>query len=70
MRAIGEVPQHEKFDLADAKLIAPGKPGDSVLYHRMGMRGQGQMPPLATKVVDERGMELMREWIEGMKGTR
>ena len=58
---------HTTFDLPDAKLIVPGAPERSVLIHRMGTRGHGQMPPLATSRVDEAGLALMREWCRSLK---
>jgi uncharacterized repeat protein (TIGR03806 family) len=66
-RAIGQTPQHEQFGLDDAPLISPGHPDRSVLYHRMAIRGQGQMPPMASKVPDEVGLGVIRQWIEGIR---
>jgi glucose/arabinose dehydrogenase/mono/diheme cytochrome c family protein len=60
---IDVVPLHHRFDLADPRLIAPGDPQRSVLLHRMSLRGSGQMPPLATSVVDQQALELLRQWI-------
>ena len=56
-------PQHDSFGLKDAKLIAPGRPESSVLLHRIGCRGPGQMPPLATSLVDEPALTMLREWV-------
>ena len=67
MRIVDTKPVHSAFDLPDAKLIAPGAPERSVMLHRLGMRGSGQMPPIATNRVDEAGLELMREWCRGLK---
>jgi uncharacterized repeat protein (TIGR03806 family) len=64
---VGERPQHHTFGLADARVIAPGAPDRSVLLRRVGVRGPGQMPPLASARVDERGLALLREWVRGMK---
>jgi hypothetical protein len=63
MRIFDVVPQHHKFDLPDARLIAPGHPERSVLLHRVQTRGAGQMPPLATNQVDEAAVKMLREWI-------
>lgn len=60
-------PLHHTFDLADARLIAPGHPERSVLLHRMAMRNKGHMPPLSTVRVDEAGVKLLRTWIAAMK---
>jgi uncharacterized repeat protein (TIGR03806 family) len=67
MRLIGARPQHDTFGIADAMLVAPGDPGRSVLVHRLSRRGRGQMPPLVSNRVDDRGVALLREWIAGLK---
>jgi glucose/arabinose dehydrogenase/mono/diheme cytochrome c family protein len=63
MKAIGVKPLHATFDLPDARLIAAGHPERSVLHARMSRRGPGQMPQLATAIVDERAVALVRDWI-------
>ena len=60
-------PQHDTFDLPDAKIIVPGHPERSVLLHRLSQRDKGHMPPLATRLVDEQAVEMMRQWIGQMK---
>lgn len=59
-------PLHDKFGIADARLVAPGAPERSVLLKRVAHRGRGQMPPLASAIVDEDGVKLLREWISGL----
>jgi uncharacterized repeat protein (TIGR03806 family) len=66
-RLIDVEPMHDRFGLAGARLVAPGHPDRSVLFHRLATRGRGQMPPLATAVVDEQAVELIREWIRRRK---
>jgi glucose/arabinose dehydrogenase/mono/diheme cytochrome c family protein len=66
-KLIDVAPQHDTFKLPGAKLIAPGQPESSVLLHRMGCRGRGQMPPLATSLVDETALQMLREWVRKMK---
>lgn len=63
-----EKPLHHKFDLTDPRIIAPGHPERSVLLTRISRRGPstGQMPQLATSLVDREAVELFREWIEKM----
>lgn len=65
-KLIGVKPVHNAFGLPDAALIQPGRPESSVLLHRVSQRGVGQMPPLASSVRDERAIELLRRWIEGL----
>jgi len=60
-------PIHHHFNLAEPRLVAPGDPSRSVLLHRMSIRERGQMPQLATSVVDEQAVKLIHEWIEGLK---
>jgi uncharacterized repeat protein (TIGR03806 family) len=67
MRVLDVKPLHHTFELPDAKLLAPGEPGRSVLVHRVGTRGPGQMPPLATSRVDTAGLDLLREWCRSLK---
>ncbi len=66
MRVVGVTPLHQAFNLPDAKLVAPGYPERSVLAHRVGLRGPGQMPPLASSRVDETGAALVREWVRSL----
>lgn len=69
MRVLGEKPLHQTFDLPDARLVAPGRPSGSVLLKRASLRGPGQMPPLASHRPDPVGVEVLREWIAGLKET-
>jgi len=62
-RLLGVRPQHQDLGIRDARLIAPGHPDGSVLYHRVARRGPGQMPPLATAEVDQEAVQLLRDWI-------
>jgi hypothetical protein len=67
MRILDVKPLHRVLDRPDSRLIAPGDPGRSELLHRVATRGPGQMPPLASHRPDAAGVELLREWIAGMK---
>jgi glucose/arabinose dehydrogenase len=69
MGILNVTPLHHKFGLDDPKLIAPGHPERSVLVHRLAHRGPntGQMPQLATNVVDEAAVKLVEEWIKSLK---
>jgi putative heme-binding domain-containing protein len=70
MRLIGIRPQHDTFGIENAMLVAPQDPDHSVLVHRLSRRGPGQMPPLVTKRVDERAVQLLRDWIRQLKPGR
>lgn len=62
-KLIDVAPLHDKFGIADARLVAPGSPERSVLLHRVAMRGRGQMPQLATAIVDQPAVQMLKEWI-------
>lgn len=66
MKIIDAVPTHDKFGLPDARIVAPGHPERSVLLHRVVLRGRGQMPQLATRMVDKAAVEMLTEWIKQM----
>ena len=67
MNVVDVVPTHHHFDKSDAKLIASGSVERSVLLHRVGVRGPGQMPQLSTNRIDEKALQMLKEWVEGMK---
>jgi mono/diheme cytochrome c family protein len=66
MKLIDVKPLHHTFDVADARLIAPGHPERSMLLKRISTRDKGFMPPLATHRIDAAGVQLLRDWIAGM----
>lgn len=67
MNICNVVPQGTHLDIADARLIAPGRSESSVLLARMNRRDLQRMPPLASLAVDEEGVELITEWIAGLQ---
>lgn len=68
MNVIDVPPLHHKFGFDDPRLVAPGHPERSVLFHRISHRGpnSGQMPQLATNVVDPTAVKLFEEWIRSL----
>ena len=66
MGIVGVKPAHGDFGVKDPKILKPGRPEESMLYHRMKLTGLGRMPHVASSVVDEQGVRLMREWIASM----
>ncbi|HEX5103414.1 MAG TPA: hypothetical protein VFV87_06365, partial [Pirellulaceae bacterium] len=66
MGIIDSPPLHHRVEIPDARLIAPGDPARSVLLHRLSRRGAGtgQMPQLATYLVDQQAVELFEDWIK------
>lgn len=65
-RLINTLPTHGTFDLPDAMLVKPSSAAASILLHRMKLRGRGQMPPLATSVVDGDSVEMIMRWIDSL----
>ena len=64
---VNQKPLHHQFDMQDPRFVVPGHPERSVMLHRIAQRDKGHMPPLATRVVDQAAVEMLREWIQGMK---
>jgi len=46
--------------------LQPGNPDDSAIIGRSARRFFRHMPPLATEVVDERGLRLLESWVESL----
>ncbi len=60
-------PTSGDLGITDPLLVAPGDPDRSVLLERMNRRGAvGEMPPLGSALVDDAGVMLIRDWIEGL----
>ena len=53
--------------IEQARVVAPGDPERSVLLRRVTQRGPGQMPQLATSVVDAAAVAMLKEWIRSLK---
>ena len=49
-------------DINSLRLV-PGKPEESAIIQRMKAHDGTRMPPLATNVVDERGVKWVSDWI-------
>ena len=69
-KLVDEPPVHENLGLPNARLVAPGAPESSVLYQRITRRGEKQMPPVSTNMVDEQGANLIKEWILSLPKSR
>ncbi len=67
MNAIDVKPIHHHFNIENARLIAPGDPDRSVLLYRTRIRDRGQMPQLATSIVDEPAVAMLRKWILALR---
>jgi uncharacterized repeat protein (TIGR03806 family) len=60
-------PGQGAFDLNDPRILVPGHPERSMLYHRMTRTGLGRMPHIASNVVDTEGVKLIGDWIRAMR---
>ena len=57
-------PDQGDMGLPDARIVAPGEPGRSVLYDRMRVNDlPRRMPRIGRNVPDEQGLELISRWI-------
>jgi uncharacterized repeat protein (TIGR03806 family) len=70
MKAVGGKPVQGTFGISDAMIIAPGEPERSVLYYRMASLGGSRMPRVGSRAVDEKGLELIHDWIARMPAGR
>jgi uncharacterized repeat protein (TIGR03806 family) len=61
--ALDRLPTQGAFALDDARIIAPSEPHRSVLLYRMAKLGGGRMPHIGSRVVDQNGLRLVRDWI-------
>lgn len=64
--ACDEPPTRGDLGIPDARLIAPGDPDRSVLLARDSRRDSAAMPPLGSLLINEAGIALLRDWIEGL----
>lgn len=63
-------PQHDRFGVEAARIVAPGSPERSVLLARVAQEERGRMPPVVRRAVDESAVELLREWIASLPPRR
>ncbi len=68
-RLVRAKPVQGDFGMPEAQLIAPGDPARSVILYRMATAGRGHMPYLGGRLVDDRGLLAVRDWIAGMKSN-
>jgi len=67
--ACGAAPQAGTLGVANAKIIAPGDAGSSVLVSRMNRRppDTNGMPPVASSLPDSDGVNLITAWIDSLQ---
>lgn len=64
-----EKPVRGELGLTDARVIAPGKPEQSVLIARIARSGNGHMPMIGAREVDPKGFQLLWDWIAGSQAS-
>jgi putative heme-binding domain-containing protein len=67
---LDERPVRGDLGLADARVISPRKPEQSVLLARIARSGNGHMPMIGAREVDPHGFRLLWDWISGEATTR
>ena len=61
-----ERPMQGTFGIHDGKIISPGDPYRSILFYRMSTLGPGHMPRMGSRITDQHGLQLIRDWIGQM----
>ena len=67
LKSIGVKPGQGDLGITDAMLIAPGAPERSLMVHRMRTKSIGRMPNTGSNVVDQKGTDLITEWIRSLR---
>jgi uncharacterized repeat protein (TIGR03806 family) len=60
-------PTQGSFGIVDPWVVAPGDPDRSILLYRMSKVGRGRMPHFGSRVIDDRGVSLLRQWISQLE---
>ena len=63
---VGAFPTLGDIGEPEALILSPGEPQLSTLYLRLLTMGTFRMPPLASSIIDERGADLIAEWIASL----
>lgn len=69
MHMVDQRPTRGDLALARARVINPGAPFNSAALFRVSATGRSRMPYIGTRIVDDPGIALLREWIQGLKGS-
>ncbi|MEM7784963.1 MAG: PQQ-dependent sugar dehydrogenase [Planctomycetota bacterium] len=54
------------FGIENAKVVDPGHPEKSVLLYRIAKNGSGRMPKFGNDLIDQEGIQLIRDWIASL----
>ncbi len=61
-----QTPLSGDLGITGAKIIKPGDAEHSIIVHRMETLGESKMPPFGRNVVDTRGVQLLKDWINSL----
>jgi uncharacterized repeat protein (TIGR03806 family) len=64
MNICNQAPEQGDLGVAGAMVIKPGAHASSVLWLRMSQRMMNFMPPIASKIPDQVGADLLASWID------
>ena len=70
MNICDAIPLLGDLGIADARILAPGAPGRSVLIQRLKRQDVFRMPPLGSGRPDNAGILLLENWIQGLTDCR
>ena len=59
-------PVANQLGVAGAKIVVPGDTNKSIVFQRVSITGEGQMPPLARNLVDDRAVAVIGRWIPSL----
>ncbi len=67
MGLLNTVPTQGDLGISGARIIKPGSPELSILLRRISVLDEARMPSVGVHMVDERGVELIADWIKSLK---
>ena len=59
-------PVQNPLGITGAKVVVPGDTNRSILFHRISIVGDNQMPPIGKNVVDTKAVAVIAKWIDAM----
>jgi putative heme-binding domain-containing protein len=65
-RAYDAKPARGDLGIPGARVIAPGDPYRSTLFYRISTEASARMPHIGSRVVDEVGTSVVRDWIRSL----
>ncbi|HEY5043758.1 MAG TPA: PQQ-dependent sugar dehydrogenase [Verrucomicrobiae bacterium] len=59
-------PVANQLGITGGKVIVPGNASKSILFHRVSIVGENQMPPIARNLVDDKAVAIIGKWISSL----